>query len=145
MNNTSPAIFPDNLEILLGFDKIRIQLSELCVSEMGREFVHKIKLRTDLVSLDRLHGQTAEMLKLLESNQAFPVRDYLDIRLSLKKASIEGTLLNTEEWSELKTVLKVAHSIHQFSKLKTVYAFPNLPLYSKETPYQNHCSTKSMQ
>ena len=79
-------LYPHNLELKLGFDKIRTRLGEACESSLGQEFVQKIKDSKDRQSIDRWLLQTNEFVRIIQSGELFPNSKDIDITAYLKKA-----------------------------------------------------------
>ncbi len=98
-------LYPENLKEKIGFHKIQALVSERCISEMGRGFVAKLQPLTDLTRIERLGYQTAEFKTILDSGEQFPASNYLDVRGQLKKAKVEGSFLDQEEFYDLKVSL----------------------------------------
>ncbi|MBT28186.1 MAG: endonuclease MutS2 [Thalassobius sp.] len=95
-------LYPRNLEVKIGFDKIRDLLKERCSGSVGMSYVEKMRFsdRYDLIC--KLGAQTREMSKLLGMGGDFPRGNYIDIHPILKKASIKGTFLFEEELYDLR-------------------------------------------
>ena len=95
-------LYPRNLEVKIGFDKIRDLLKERCSGAVGQTYVDKMRFtdRYDLIC--KLGKQTREMSNLLGMGGDFPRGNYIDIKPILKKASIKGNFLFEEELYDLR-------------------------------------------
>lgn len=98
-------IYPENLEIRLGFEYIREKLNTYCLSSLGQFYVEKMKFSTDYQLIDRLATQTAEFKQILQSLNTWPSQNYVDVYDSLKRSKIEGLYLSEQELFDVKTSL----------------------------------------
>ena len=111
-------LYPNNLEDKLGFNRIRIELSENCVSNLGVGFVKKIKFSNSKRNIDKWLSQTSEFVQILESGVLFPNSNYIDFSPYLKKARIENSFLTEEEFFDLVLSLKTLDECLRFFKGK---------------------------
>lgn len=72
-------LYPQNIEVKLGFDKIRALVAEECVSSLGRSFVDKIRFSDRFDIIKRMIDQTAEFRLILQLESSFPNQNYLDV------------------------------------------------------------------
>lgn len=102
-------LYPNDIELKLGFDKIRSLLKEKCVSTLGANIVDKIKLSSNPDHIQKLLWQTDEFLKIITANEPFPSGHFLDVSSALARAKTEGAFLTEEEFlnvnRSLQTVL----------------------------------------
>lgn len=98
-------LYPAHLEEKLGFDQLRELLHELCLSTLGRHYVDTIRFNTRFEVIDRLLNQTKEFLYLLNSAAPFPSDYYYNMLPAFKRARIENTWLEEQEWLQLKRSL----------------------------------------
>jgi len=108
------VLYPNNLEDKLGFDRIRFQLIENCVSNLGVGFVKKIKFSNSKKNIERWLQQTNEFVQLIESGALFPNSNYIDFSGSLKEAQIENSFLTEEAFFDLILSLKTLDQCLQF-------------------------------
>ncbi len=109
-------IYPDNFEQKIGFDSIRTLIAEACVSDMGREYVTKIRFSSNPSVIDKMLLQTTEFIQILETERAFPTHDYIDLRPELSRLKIPGTYLSQEALFDLKGSLFTLQNILAFFK-----------------------------
>jgi DNA mismatch repair protein MutS2 len=120
-------LYPQNIEIKLGFDKIRERLNELCVSTLGRNFVEKIRFSDNYDLIQKMIRQVDEMRNILQFEPtAFPSQNYLDVNYQLSKASIEGAFLTEEEFFNVKLSLRTIQECLRFFDKKEPEEFPQL-------------------
>lgn len=133
-------LYPQNIEVKLGFDKIRQLLTEECVSSLGRTFVDKIKFSERFEQIKKMIDQTAEFRLILQLESSFPNQNYLDVLPYLRRAAIEGAYLDQEEFFDIKLSLTTIQQIFHFFKNKPEGIYPQLkklmenalPEYNKE-------------
>lgn len=99
-------LYPTHLEEKLGFDQLKQLLRELCLSTLGQHYVDTIRFNTKFEVINRLLNQTSEFLYILNSGAAFPFDYYYNMLPALKRAKIENTWLQEEEWLQLKRSLQ---------------------------------------
>ena len=120
-------LYPQNIEIKLGFDKIRERLNELCVSTLGRNFVEKIRFSDNYDLIQKMIRQADEMKNILQFEPtAFPSQNYLDVNYQLSKAAIEGAFLTEEEFFNVKLSLRTIQECLRFFDKKEPEEFPTL-------------------
>ena len=120
-------LYPQNIEIKLGFDKIRERLNELCVSTLGRNFVEKVRFSDNYDLIQKMIRQVDEMKNILQFEPtAFPSQNYLDVNYQLSKASIEGAFLTEEEFFNVKLSLRTIQECLRFFDKKEPEEFPQL-------------------
>ncbi|MCK4404517.1 MAG: endonuclease MutS2 [candidate division Zixibacteria bacterium] len=103
---------------VLEFDKIREMLSKHCLSEMGRELATSILPTKDKEIAETEIRQTTELKEILLYEEKFPLSSMKDIRLSLKKAEIEGACLDPRELLNISQILNISGSLIKFFKNK---------------------------
>lgn len=121
-------IYPDNFEQKVGFDTIRTLLTEACVSDMGREYVTKIRFSSNPSVIDKMLLQTTEFIQILEIGKTFPTHDYIDLRPELARLKIPGTYLLQEALFDLKSSLFTLQNILTFFKKTEDEDYPQLKM-----------------
>jgi DNA mismatch repair protein MutS2 len=120
-------LYPQNIEIKLGFDRIRERLNELCVSTLGRNFVEKVRFSDNYDLIQKMIRQVDEMKNILQFEPTdFPSQNYLDVNYQLSKASIEGAFLTEEEFFNVKLSLRTIQECLRFFDKKEPEEFPQL-------------------
>ena len=126
-------LYPKNIEVKLGFDKIRTLLEEECVSSLGRSFVDKIKFSDRFDQIKKMVEQTAEFRLILQIESSFPNQNYLDVIPYLKRAAIPGSYLDEEEFFDIKLSLTTIQQIIHFFKNKPDERYPQLKSLMQNT------------
>jgi len=104
-------IYPNNFEAKIGFDKIRQLLLDECISDMGRDWVQKLKFSSHFESIDQWLTQVEEMKEILLDVSSFPNSDYFDLRKPLEHIRKEDSRLEQSAVFDLATSIKVMNSI----------------------------------
>ncbi len=118
--------YPNSIEQKLGFDRIKAMLTSLCISNLGKIFVDKMRFtdRYDLVL--KMVNQTAEMKNIIAFDSPFPTQNYFDVSNHLSKVAIEGAFLNEEEFFELMLSLKTIQDCIEYLQKRGEEQCPNL-------------------
>lgn len=107
----------------LEFDRVRDILASLASSPLGRERILVLAPLPEVEQVLRVSRRTSEMAELLrEPSGGFPIWGLQDIREELKRATIEGAVLEGEELLRIADTLSVAKAIRDFvAKRKEKY------------------------
>ena len=97
--------YPQNIEHKLEFDQIKELLSQKCLSEMGQEYISKIRFVNRFDILEKILLQVKEFKKILSEDTPFPSEHYFNIQPYIRKASIEGYFLMEDEFHQIKLLL----------------------------------------
>lgn len=128
--DTHTLIYPNIYEQKVGFDTIRLLLTEYCLCPLGQEQVASMAFSTDFDNI-RLHvKQTMEFVGILGKGD-FPDQHFFDVRLSLKRIRIQNSSLTTEELFNLQrsllTICNVVSYLHSFDDEEdTMPSYPHL-------------------
>ena len=120
------VFFPSNFEQKIGFDKIRQNLKDNCLSAIGADYVDAISFMNQIEEIDLQTGLTEEFLRIIREHDNFPTTFYFDMRKSLNKIRIEGTFLEVLEVFDLKRSLETLKGIVSFFNAAKTDAFPLL-------------------
>ena len=86
--------YPQNFEEKTGFNKVRLFITSECLSPLGKERVEKMTFAHDYQTIQTRLLQTAEFVRVLQSEEEFPVSNFFDVRYSLRRIRPEGTWLD---------------------------------------------------
>jgi DNA mismatch repair protein MutS2 len=106
--------YPKHIEHKLEFDQVKELLLKKCISEMGQQYVHKIRFVNRFDVLEKLLIQVKEFKTILVEDSPFPAEHYYNIESYLKKASIEGAFLSEEEFHQLRLLLQTFANICRY-------------------------------
>ena len=62
-------LYPQDIEQKLGFDKIRVLLTNYCSGQQGKNNVAKIKFSSNKNLIQKLCTQTEEYVKMVEAGE----------------------------------------------------------------------------
>jgi DNA mismatch repair protein MutS2 len=96
---------------VLEFDKVKEQLMEHAASSLGREKIEKLVPSADFAEVVKWQEQTDEAVTILRLRGNVPLGGIFDIRASVKRAKIGGTLSPHE-------LLDVASTIYASRQMK---------------------------
>lgn len=119
-------IYPKNFEDKIGFDQVRISLSDLCLSSLGKEKVDKIRFSSDYDFITILINQVAEFRDICLMEDNFPLSYYYNVTNVLNKIKVIGSFPEVNELYNLKRSLETIRSIVSFFKNKEEGTYPYL-------------------
>lgn len=108
------AIYPDNFESKIGFDRIRDLLKGKCLSSLGVERVDDMQFSHHFGAVSDCLAETDEFVRILQEYPNFPVSYYFDFREPMERIRLEGRFLEVEELFDLKRALETLKSIVSF-------------------------------
>ncbi|MBQ8271979.1 MAG: Smr/MutS family protein [Tidjanibacter sp.] len=95
-----------NIEIKLGFDRIRRQVADHCSTEGGRDLVAQMAFCTAPKEVEYNQAIAEEVRVALMMEQYFPKGELVEFSKVVAKLAIEGTFLEAEELVALRDGLK---------------------------------------
>ena len=87
-------LFPENLTFKLGFEAIREATLQGIRSPMGEEHLASLHPTADVELLRNRLDLTRDMMQVLQVEGGFPLEGIHDIRIALRRAKIEGSILD---------------------------------------------------
>ena len=135
-------IYPIDFENKIGFNFIRERLKELCISEMGKEFVDKMSFCTDVDEIRTYLRLIQDFETLMQDGVPFPVRDYNDLREEFHHLAIDGTMISLESMFALKPTLSALSYIFKFFKSESSEKVPYLKALAEGISIDNHIFTE---
>jgi len=106
--------YPKDIEVKLGFDKVRQLVKDRCISTLGEDFVDRLALSTNTSKINEWMDQTREFIQILTSGSSFPQSNYTDISPALKRSEVPGSFLDEEDLFEVKLVLETLLKMLKF-------------------------------
>lgn len=107
-------IYPNHFEEKTGFDKVRLFVASNCLSPLGKDRVDAMAFSNDFRTIHTWLSQTAEFVRILQSDEEFPANNFFDVRYSLRRIRPEGTWLDEKEIFDLKRSLITIADILRF-------------------------------
>ena len=136
------VIYPSDFENKIGFKAIRERLNELCISEMGKEFVDKMSFCTDVDEIRTYLRLIQDFQTLMQDGVPFPVRDYNDLRDEFKHLAIDGTVISLESMFALKPTLSALFYVFKFFNSEASEKVPYLKALAEGISIDNHIFTE---
>jgi len=119
--------YPENFEVKIGFDKIRVLVKQKCLSVPGEEKADAMSFAVQHTSVIRLLAETEEMQRVLtEDAEEFPLVTFQDVREGLSRIKVEGLYLDAVELFNLWRSLEVISSVVRFIAGKPEEQYPHL-------------------
>lgn len=119
-------VFPENIEVKLGFDKIRSLVKGNCLSPLGIGRVDDMAFSADFDQVCCLVNQTNEFVRILQEEDDFPVDYYFDLRQPLHRIGVVGTFLEEKELWDLRRTMDTIGQVVAFFNRKEVADYPYL-------------------
>ena len=130
-------IYPLNSLQKLGFEDIKNNIRNFCISEMGRGMVDKIQFMSNYDQINKFLRQTSEFKSILNNDQPLPIQSFFDIKRLAEKARIEGTFLSEEEIFQIYTSLQTVFAVIRYFEERTGL-YPNLEALFEHLPIEKN-------
>lgn len=130
-------LYPLDIELKIGFDKIRTWLKNGCSGELGKLNVDYIRFTSNKELITKLCRQTEEFMFMISSGEPIPSLGYPDIREVLDKIKVEGLVLETQEVADILRTLLLFRSWSRF--VETISGqFPEIQALATNIQYDPH-------
>jgi DNA mismatch repair protein MutS2 len=106
--------YPKHIEQKLEFDQIKQLLINKCISEVGEEYVGKMRFANRFDIVEKMLFQTQEFKRILTEDNPFPAEHYYNIQPFLRKAAIEGTFLVEDELHQIRLLMQTFATICKY-------------------------------
>ncbi|MBR5846296.1 MAG: Smr/MutS family protein [Bacteroidaceae bacterium] len=127
-------IYPSNFEQKIGFDQVRHILTGRCLSTLGKDRVEEMTFSAESDEVTRWIDETAEFVRIVQEEDAFPNQHFFDVRPALHRASIVGMYMDEGELFDLRRSLETIGAIVKFLQPETL---PNTTIEGEQSPYPN--------
>ena len=107
-------IYPKSFECRIGFDKIRADIAELCISPIGASHCQKMAFSANLTTIREQLEQVNEFLSIIKEGSNFPLNHVFDLRTCLKSISTPGTSISIDNLFDLRRSLQTINEISSF-------------------------------
>ena len=113
----------------LEFDKVKMRAAEKAATELGRDKLLALGISSDFETVKRMHMETAEALRIINTGRRFPFGGLYNIAEAVKRARIGG-VLDVEELMQIKTSMQAFGTLKVFL-LTESDDHPNLAEYGR--------------
>lgn len=111
-------IYPENIEIKIGFDAVRRMVASKCSSSLGEALVTEMTFSADYDTVMKELRRVDEFCRILSGEDSFPAGSIHDITDRLKSIRPEGTYLTAEELVDLGVTIQTMGAIASFLNSK---------------------------
>jgi DNA mismatch repair protein MutS2 len=119
--------YPVNLAEKLGFNQVKEEIKQLCLSPMGLEYADKMRFSGRFPLVKQWVEQVDEMNRILgEHGGEFPQTDYFDLRSYLSPLQLEGHYLSADEWRDWQRALTVLYETIRFFAAIDATEYPEI-------------------
>ncbi|MDO4881222.1 MAG: DNA mismatch repair protein MutS [Capnocytophaga sp.] len=124
----------------LEFNTLLTYLSQLAITELGKEKILHLKPFTDSDKILLYLSQTNEYLSSIQNQNYIPAHNFDEITNEIRFLAIENSILEINSFRKIKNISEIVHS-HSifFQKFKDYY--PNLSLLAQNIPLEEQIST----
>ncbi|MBD5374458.1 MAG: endonuclease MutS2 [Bacteroides sp.] len=107
-------IYPESFEHKIGFDSVRERISALCSSEAGKDWCAEMRFDTVAAVVVRKLESTAEMLRIVTSDEAIPLDGMAHVEPILKSLRVPGTFVPAADLVAVRRTLAVIADTEAF-------------------------------
>jgi DNA mismatch repair protein MutS2 len=129
-------LYPESAELQFEFDKIKSLLSSRCETEYAKEKSAQLRIHTKKEFITLQLQQAYEYKLLLEQKQVFPNGFTLNLSRQLKLLSIEGSVLQPEDFINIHRLAVNAEKIFRWFDAEKRIAYAALAEVLKESYYE---------
>ncbi len=128
-------LFPPDILEKIEFTKIKMILSEKCISPMGKHLADNLIPDNDFALIEQSLQQITELKELIDSGFHFPARDFQDIQQSIAMLKVSDYVLPEEELNSLRSFLNAIAELFTFMNLHQALA-PHLLVLLRNESYE---------
>lgn len=121
-------IYPSDIEIRLGFDKVKALAQRYCNTVSGREKLQNTTFSSNRKRIVADLSLVSEMKSVIMLESSFPDCKWVDINSFVKRALVEGVHLSVQELGQLRDALRTVNNIVVFFENKEKNKYPFLKL-----------------
>ncbi|RLD90189.1 MAG: endonuclease MutS2 [Bacteroidetes bacterium] len=125
-------IYPKHFEEKTGFDKIRELIAGECISEMGKQFVGKIRFSSNAEVLVKILEQAEEFKQILQFGKPFPTNNFFDLREYLRGIQTPGSYIEKEPLFDLRASLRTIQEVLIYIEKLNHGEFPRIKSMTDE-------------
>lgn len=106
--------YPDSIEHKIGFDAVRRQVSDLCISQQGRRMCGEMHFSGERPEVLARLEETAEMVSIISGEFDFPIGNIHDMDHVIASMRVEGSHINANELLRLRASMETMAAIASF-------------------------------
>lgn len=110
--------YPENYEVKVGFDKVRVLLVAYALSDMGREELEALAPIIPKGEIERRLAAITEMMSIAAEGKEFPSLRLADLRKELVGMQADGTFLVADRLPSLLSLLRAVEALYRFFRPK---------------------------
>ena len=119
----------------LEFNTLLVYLSQLAITDLGKDKILQIKPFTDRDKIITYLSQTNEYLSSIENQNYIPAHNFDEITNEIRFLAIENSVLEINSFRKIKNISEIVNShILFFQKFNDYY--PNLSLLIQNIPLE---------
>ncbi len=118
--------YPENLEVKLGFNKLRQELVNYSDTLWAKEHAQQFEFLSNRDQITTLLAETREFTQIQEFEKGFEWFAPNDLREALKRASVPGLYLTQESFIDIRNNYKAVNQLLTFFSKTKDEQYPNL-------------------
>ena len=119
-------IYPANFETKIGFDSIRKEITNRCLSTLGQKECAQMSFSANYDEVVEQLSRVNEFLSIINEDRDFPLNHYYDVGEWLKSILLSGTYITAERLFDLQRSLKTIEDILAFFSNPERAPYPHL-------------------
>src|SRR5690606_30617436 len=133
--NPMMQFYPDKATESLEFHKIKERLTLFCRTELGKSHVKNLRVHTHIDYVKKALLETDAYLKILQSDQYFPLDFTTPLQKELRLLQLENAVLMPEQLMSIKQLaINIKNTLQWFKNNKDLY--PALDNLFKDIEYE---------
>lgn len=106
--------YPETIEHKIGFDAVREHLRTLCGSTLGHNGIDEMTFTADAAEVRRRLTESDEMLRILSSDEEFPLGTIHDLRRLVSEIRVPGTFIGEQELPAFRATIGTMGEVADF-------------------------------
>ena len=128
--------FPESALVQLEFDKIKILLTDHCLTEYAKSKASSLRIHTRIEYIQTELKQTDEYKSIINGGQYFPNDYILNLQKELKLLGIQGALLTGDQFMQIRKLSESIQKLFRWFDKERTETYPALSLLLKNTEYE---------
>ena len=119
-------LYPHNFNELIGFNKIKEEIKQLCLTEQAQQLVDQLKYSDDIKVIQKEIDETNELKNITALGYSIPIHHFSPVESVLNKAKIVGGFAEVDELHGLKSFIDIYNKCWTFIKTFIDFEIPRL-------------------